>query len=370
MGDRSEKSARGRLSVGGLMKIAVQILGFGVCIALFVWVCVRAFGGADEESQAALQRLRDAQWWELGALLGLSLVSLFLNGVIFERSLAPVRKIPLADALSVNAIATLLANLPLKLSVLFRVLVHTRRNGVPILVMGSWLGVVAVPFLAVGGSLTVLALLRDTLGDAAWVVCSLVAAGVCAGVIVLVARVFSGEFGDRMIGWVTTRFTRSEHRRVVLRARLIELHEGVRMLADARMVGVCTALRTLDFVLQGARFWVAAWIVGLALSPADSMLCGVTYITTDAVAPTGSMGAREGATIGVLDRVTGKDPSAIAVLVAVVGADLSMRLLTSLAGLVYLVATGMLRRRAVGDGMNGGGAGGDAGGDAVGGTDT
>ena len=145
----SDNSAQSR-SIG---RTVVQLIGYLIGIALLVW-CIRlAFS---EENSAQLATLKDAPAQSLILLLMLSLASVGVNGFLFWIALTPLRRLPLADVLWTNALATLLNYLPFKLSVASRVLVHARKHNVSIPRIGAWFASVGavmlctlVPFSAV-----------------------------------------------------------------------------------------------------------------------------------------------------------------------------------------------------------------------------
>ena len=73
-----------------LLRATFQIGGFLIGIALLVW-CVRR--GLSPENRGQLALLRSASPGLVASLLGLTVVSIALNGLIFWAVLRPVRRL-------------------------------------------------------------------------------------------------------------------------------------------------------------------------------------------------------------------------------------------------------------------------------------
>jgi hypothetical protein len=318
--------------------VAVQLAGFAVGIAL-LWYCGSV--ALKPENRAQLQKLADAGPLPALALAGLSLATLLINGMLFWLALRPVQRLGVPGVLAANSVATLLAYLPLKLSVIFRLFIHTRRDGVPLLRIGAWFGTVAAVMAAVLGPLLVVSTLRPRV-DGVWAVLALGGVGVAVGTIIVVARQLRDEgrwaWFERLGGRLPGRLG------VMARDRLLpRAHEGVRMLADARCVGAAAGLRLADVAVHSARLALAAWVIGQPLSPDQAVIAGSTFFLLGALAPTGQLGVREAGTAGVMSALH-SEGLVVAVLM-VSAAEAAVVLLAAVAGGAYLRLDRLLGRR-------------------------
>lgn len=273
-----------------VLRAAVQVAGFLIGLAL-LWYC--ATKALDPKNREQLHRLGDASAVQVGSLLGLSFLSLVINGTVFWLTLRPVKRVPYVPALGVNAIATLLALAPFKLSMLFRILYHKARDGLVVLTGGAWLAAAAVIIVAgllppVGASLWRHAAGRGV--DGLWWAGALGGMLVIGTAIVVVAGFFRKDRNWARIERLCARFSSQRlHSAILPRA-----HEGVRMLADPWAVYGGMALRGADVAVQTARFVVAAKILGVSLPLDQAIICASAYFLIGAAAPTGSLGTREG----------------------------------------------------------------------------
>ena len=267
-------------------KRAVQIAGFIVGLALLAYAVRLAIS---PDNLGVWQRLRDAAPTDVAALIGLTLLSLALNGVLFRITLAPVRKIPIAEGVGVNIIGTFLSLVPFKLSLVARTIIHRSRHGVPWPMLVSWFAVYAA---LTAGTLVIVgvgvyARLKWQLSMTACVV-SVIAALVAFGA----AACLAGKFASRE-RW-NTRWSR----------------DVGAMLRPPINVAAHLALRTLDIALFGARFAVAAKLTGVALGSVQSFMVGTMYLFLNAVAPAGTLGFTEAGTAGAA-ALLGMDQSRI-----------------------------------------------------------
>lgn len=278
----------------------VQVAGFSVGILLLAW-CVRV--ALSEQNRAQISRLLDARPLDLAALVGLTLLSLLLNAGAFWTMIRTARPVPARSVLAVHAVASALAYLPLKLSLVFRAAAHHRRDAVPILTIGAWMGNVGCVMLAVIGPAVLATSLRPQV-DARWLA---IAGAGCAGAcacIIIAARLASRAGLWR---WLRTRATpapgapEARWQRLLRHTHLIDrAHEGVGMLARPSGVLLGALLRGADIAAQSARFLVAARIVGAELSTSQAVGAAATYFIIGAIAPTGSLGFREAGVFALL----------------------------------------------------------------------
>ena len=88
-------------------------------------------------------------------------------------------------------------------------------------------------------------------------------------------------------------------------------------MTDPRALLKTYALRMVDIGVQGARFALAASVVGIALEPQHALLLGSSYFLVVAVAPAGALGVAEAVTAGVATTV-GLDLETFALVALVV----------------------------------------------------
>jgi hypothetical protein len=283
-------------SSGG--KIAVQTAGFLIGLGLLVW-CVRV--ALSEDNREQLARLVDADAGLVVSLLACSLGTLVLNGLVFSAALWPVRRLSVLDVLAVNAVATVLSYAPFKLALAFRVLVHVRRDGVPLLTVIGWFGAVGVlAAVALGpafGASVLVAGEEERTG--LWWGLWLGGAAVGTAGVVSLARVFGGERGwHRLLamvravglGWLLRWLGGEGGRRV---------HSGVDMLAHGRASASGVVLRVGDLLVQAVRMAVAAQILGVDLDWGDAMVLASVYFAIGMLSPFGMLGTREAGAAGV-----------------------------------------------------------------------
>lgn len=357
------------------LRITAQILGFLIGLALLVWCISTAL---KKENRESLSKLADASPAQIALLIGLSLIVMLASGAVFRQTLLPIKKLPMLEVQAVNAIACLLALLPFKLSVIFRVLVHNRRDGVPILTIGAWFGAVAAVILCV---------LIPILGAGIWrggadVLWFITAAGgiiFCLTTLWLTARFFATPRGWSIAQNIYAKLPLPARLRVPgaghcvhcnynLNATPPELpcpecgrprspctgaslldraHEGVRMLASPGVVYGCAGLRLFDIGAQAARIAVAAAIVGQPIHWEHALLAGSVFFLITAAAPSGALGAREGGTAWIISALLpGVDFDKFAIVVLAVSAtEAIVLLLSSLAALAYLRPDRIMQRR-------------------------
>lgn len=328
-GDSSASpAARGRSRVG----IALNLLGFALGLALLWWCGARALSPENSEQ---LKKLATAPWWQAGSLVALSALSAVFNAMAFHASILPVRRLPLADVLSVNFIASLGNYLPFKLGLVFRMLTHNRRNGVPLLTIAAWMGAMGVVMLCVLGPVLLAGVWRGRV-DALWWAAS------AGGIVLLCAAVIGvARFAGTGDGWaLVERLWRGlpMPRRLRESAMLERIHEGTRMLGSPGAVAGVVAWRLADLSTQAARFLVAAAIVGRAVRWDESLLAGSAYYLIGSVSPAGQLGLREAGTAGLIGKVLGGvDFDAFSLIVLMVtAAELVALMLGAAVSLVFL----------------------------------
>jgi hypothetical protein len=245
-----------------------------------------------------------------------------------------VKRLRWVDVLAVNAVATFLAYFPFKLSIVWRVLVHNRRDGLPVLTIGAWLMSNAAVVLAVLLPPALAGLWRQRV-DGVYLAASL------GGILVLllalhgVARWLGGERGlERLRGLLGRRGWRG---RVASSQKFARLHQGLGMLAHAPTLASAAGLRLADLLVQAVRFVVAARAIGETLPAHDAVLIAGVYFLIGVMSPTGAVGAREGGTTGLARVLPGVNYAAFAgIAIAVSAAEVSVVVVSVALALAWL----------------------------------
>ena len=292
------------------LRLTLQLVGFVVGLGLLGWVLSIALA---EGNRPAVESLLGAPAHLLGALIGLSGLAIVLNGVVFRIVLSPLRRLALIDIIAVNAISTFLSILPFKISVLVRVLIHHRRDGVPLRDLVSWFAAVSACGLAILVPLVAVSLWRQQV-DALWL------AGAIGGTAVATAcAVPCGLLaGSRM-------------------PLLHRLSLGAdRIVRHPRVVAAQYVARVADLSTVFLRFHVAALIIGLELPLDRAVLLGSTYFLIAVVSPASAVGFTEIGTVGV-GALSGLDTGEVAIVALTVTlANVGTALVLAVPSFVYL----------------------------------
>jgi len=275
------------------LRLLLQGIGFVGALVLLGW-CVRAALSPGNREQ--LSRLGDAPAWSVAALLGLSAASVALNGVAFWCALLPARRLHASDVIATNALATFLNYLPFKLSAISRVVIHNRRDRVPLLTIGGWFGAVLGVMIVALAPLVAASLWRQSV-DGVWWAVALIGPVATGGGLVALARPFANDRGLARLHAVLDPLAVGPLRRALRSERFAQLHAGVTMLADARAVAVGIGVRLADVAVQTARFVLAASILGVSLPWDHAALVASSYFLISVVSPFGMLGTREAGTV-------------------------------------------------------------------------
>jgi len=331
--DTAAPNARPRL------RLAVQLLGFLIGLALLGWCAQLALS---PDNRAQLVRLGDAGPWPVLALVALSALSLILNGLAFWAAVFPVHRLRALDVIAVNAMASFLAFLPFKIGLLFRVFIHGQRDGVPLLTIGAWFAAVALVLLVALLPLIAVSLWRPGL-DAAWFIAGAAGIAVCAAALVLLSRVFAGERGLTRIHAVADRLPIAG--RLTRTPAFGHVHHGFTMTGDARGVAGGIAFRVADALVQSARLWIAADVLGVELTLASAVVLALGYFVVGMLSPFGMLGTREAGAAGIA-LALGVGGEAFAPTALLVGAvDAVTALAGAAVGAVWLRPDRLLRSR-------------------------
>ena len=281
----SDESTKVKRPVG---RVLIQLIGFFVSLGALGWAVSVAL---KEENRAQLENLQNASVGQIMAIVGLSFASVAINGAIFWVVVRPVHSIRLTDVISTNAIATFLAYLPFKVSLIARVAIHRKRDGVPVLTIGAWFAAIAVLMLAVLGPMALVSLLLQEV-NVVWWMSVVGSTGLSVGVLIGLARIFYGERGVRRIASVGMLKGLTE------RESFVKLHAGFDMVACPSSSAAAGVLRMVDVLAFAGRFLVAASVLGLPISGSDALLLGSVYFMIGVLSPFGMLGTREAGTIG------------------------------------------------------------------------
>ncbi len=288
LGEMEHASGAGRWD--GL-RITLQIIGALIGLGLAYWAITLAFGGDNHES---LERLKQASLGAIAGLLGLTAITITLNGVLFWVALRPLQgdePVRLSRVVLINAIPTLLAILPFKLGFVVRIGLHHRLDGLSFKTLVAWMGAFGGLTLACMVPAGAVGLIAE---GALWWALLVIGPALGLGALCVAARV--------AMRWG-------------LLHRLMLGAEGV--LTDPRALVTTYALRMVDIGVQGTRFALAASVVGVALEPEHALLLGASYFLVVAVAPAGALGVAEMVTATIAMAV-GLDQGTFALVALVV----------------------------------------------------
>lgn len=288
----SELNETSSVSKRSVPMICAQVVGFLGSISALIWAVSVALR---EENREQLAKLSQAEPGELFMLMALATISVGLNGLLFWVIMNPVHKLRPTDVIATNAISTLLAYLPFKLSIVSRFVIHNRRDRIPVLTIGAWIGAITLLMAAVFGPITLVSLWLKEI-NSLWI--TVTALGILSTTVLgsLIAQQLQGERGTRRIAKLLgQRLTSSES--------YGRLHIGFKMLANMRAALLGNLFRVLDIFSFALRFYVAAIVLDLPISSTDSLLLGATYFLIGMASPVGMLGTREAGTIAIASMV-------------------------------------------------------------------
>ena len=325
------------------VRAIIQVIGFALSIGALGWAISAALSPDNREQ---LSKLLEATPAQILTMVALSCASVGVNGLIFWTLIRPVKPLRATDVISVNAIATLLAYLPFKLSLIVRVAIHHKRDKVPVLTIGAWMGAVGITMLAVLGPMTLVSLWRKDV-DTLWWVSMILAVSLCATIAILISKSLEGERGIDRLARLP----------LVGRAAATEwykrAHDGFTMVAHTPTSISACVLRMIDVALFAGRFVGAAWILGLPIGWSDALLLGSGYFLIGVFSPFGALGTREAGTIGIAalfgvsQAATNTDSGAVPIEVAVVfitGVEAVVNIGCAGFGVAWLRADRMVRK--------------------------
>jgi len=328
---------------GSPVKTAVQLVGFAVGLAL-LWWCVSL--ALKPENREQLEKLSDAGAGPLALLFLAPVATLVINGLVFWIMLLPERRLPIGGVMATNAIATMLAYLPFKLSVIGRFAIHNRRDGVPILTIAAWMGAVAVTVLAGLGPVAGVSVWRGAVDWVWWVASGVGVVGLTA-VSIAVSGYFAHDRGLGRIHRVLDPFAVGPLKGLLRGDAFRRLHGAFAMLAHPGAVWAAVGLRLGDVAVQSVRMVVAAAALGVELSPEHAVLVASTYFMIGMLSPFGMLGTREAGSVGLAELLGFGEAgdSLVVVILAVSATESLVNLACGAAGVAWLRPDRLLKLR-------------------------
>lgn len=313
------------------LKIAVQILGFLLSLGLLYWAAQSAL--AKPGMAEKLPKLLETPAWMLASMVALTMATIAWSGLVFWIVLRPVKALKPADLIAVNAVSTLLGFLPFKLGLVFRVLIHLRKDHLPLLTIMGWLAATGIIILASLSGALAGSWWRGGL-DALWW-----ALAIGLPVVLCAAMTLAGK---RLLRSKSMRWTDQ-------RPWARNLARALDMLSHPRSVMIALVFRAGDIACHSARFFLAseaarlAGLIDQGLTADQAILAGSTYFLIQALSPFGTLGPREALTIAILGTIS-QEHFAIVVLV-VSAADTAGSILLGGWGLLHLRPLRYVARR-------------------------
>ncbi len=257
-----------------LRRLLLQGLGALLSLALLLWCAVLALQrlrSGEVDAQQVLQRAPLAAI-ELG---GLTALSVLLSGLMFWCALLPARRLAPLRVVAVNAVASLAAFLPFKLSAFLRAAIHHRTDNLPFKTLIAW-------FATVGG-MSILTLAPFALASLLFVRATALWWGLAGATLLLAAL-------------ACPRVAQGLARFAAMRTAFLG---ALPLLGCQRTVVAQISLRLLDMLAVAARFAIAAQLVGSPIDIPAALALAPIFVLVGSASPAGVLGAREGALAGL-----------------------------------------------------------------------
>src|SRR5688572_3352180 len=127
----SRDDSKSLLSPG---KMAMQVLGFALGVALLTWCISEAVKGGGE----GWSKLRNAPGSLVAGLIGCTVVSLAANGALFWIVVRPVHPLRLGHMQLLNLVTSVLNYAPIRAGLIARVAYHLRVDRMSLMLIGGW----------------------------------------------------------------------------------------------------------------------------------------------------------------------------------------------------------------------------------------
>lgn len=262
-------------------RIALQVLGFLIGLALLYFCLRKAVGDAD------WTLVRDAEPWLLVSLVFFGLLSTVLDGLVFWGVLLPYRRLKAREVQAVNMSAAFLNYAPVRLGTVFRIAYHAKVDHVRVVPILGWFVAITLTTMACMASISAATLITG-------------ASGLRFPILIAVFLLMSG-----VMFWALARLP--------LVQRLSAGKE--KMIGDPRALATGLLGRLLVLASNCARMGTAVVILNLNLGARDVILLSVVGLLAS-FNPLGRVGWREW-TLALLtpylaaEAFSGGDPEAI-----------------------------------------------------------
>lgn len=280
---------------GRVLRMGLQLAGFLAGLASLAW-CVSL--ALRPENEAQFKKLAGAPAHLILAMLGLSMATVVINGALFWAAGRVVRPLRFGDVQAINALCMFLSYLPLKAGAVARVLIHNRRDRIPLLTIGAWFAAMVVTMGAAIVPLFV-ATVRHGRPDAWWAAEVLAMEAALCVLLIGAARLFRGERGAARLRGAAGRLRFAPLDRLLVSRAWVNLHQGFDIIASPPSTAGSFVLRLMDAAVHCGRFMVAAHILGVGLPLREALPVSLTFFLVGVVSPSGLAGLREGAATGL-----------------------------------------------------------------------
>ncbi len=243
-------------------KVAIQLLGFFVGIALLIWCIHGAISG--KEAQAGWDRLIHAPPVLILALLSCTAVSLIINATNFWLTIRPLYRPGYWNLQWLNLVGNMLNYAPIRLGALARIFYHMRVDGMSLLQVCGWFAFIGYIVLLSIGACLVSTFLHPEV-DWLW------------GLFFITQMILGGILLKVFVG----------------NQLLVKYGQGIDcLLANHWAVWGGMALRITDFAAFTGRMLVALKILDIDLPFQDAVILAVVAVAAGMV-PFGRLGFRE-----------------------------------------------------------------------------
>jgi hypothetical protein len=239
-------------------RLATQAAGFATGLGFLGWIAYRAAGEGEWE------RILRAGPVPLLLMCACTMGSALVNGTTFWVTIRPVKRLAFWDLQRLNVAAGMLNYAPLRLGAIARVLYHVRVDGLGLLQLGAWFGLIAYVLVLAAASCAVATVALHRV-DWAW------------------AALVGGQM---WLGGMALRVAAPL-------APTLRVGQSIeRMAGDRAALWGAIALRAGDLGAYTGRMAAAAGILGIAMRPSDTILLAMVALAAGLI-PFGRLGFRE-----------------------------------------------------------------------------
>ncbi len=239
-------------------RVLLQLLGFSVGLALLIWVIKSA------AANGQWQKVFQADPKLVIALISFSLLSSILNGSTFWITVQPIKRLQFWHMQWLNLAGNMLNYAPIRLGAISRVMYHLRVDGLTLLQITAWFGMIFYVLMLGVGSCVLATLARPSID---WIWATMVV-------------------GQMILGGFLTRFFVG-HPLIVKHGRGID-----RMLSEHRPLWGAIILRLADIGAFTGRMAVALMILDITLPYSNIIILALVAFLAQ-LAPFARVGFRE-----------------------------------------------------------------------------